>query len=48
MSLILWHVDALLGKDLKTNSETTAIAMQHHGKHASTTRELRLEIVFSM
>jgi hypothetical protein len=48
MSLILWHVDALLGKDLKTNNETTAVAMQQRGKHASTTIELLLETVFSM
>jgi hypothetical protein len=41
--IILWHIDLLLGKDLKTNNKTTAIAMQQCSKHASTTTELRLE-----
>jgi hypothetical protein len=27
----------LLGKDLETNNETTAVAMQQRGKHAFTT-----------
>jgi hypothetical protein len=31
------RIDPLLGKDLVTN-ETTAVAMQRHGKHASTTQ----------
>jgi hypothetical protein len=44
-SYTLWHIDPLLGKDLETNNETTAVAMQWHGKHASTTIELLLEIV---
>jgi hypothetical protein len=34
----------LLGKDLKIN-EKTAIVVQQHGKHASTTIELLLETV---
>jgi hypothetical protein len=42
----LWRTDPLLGKDLETN-ETTAIAMQQHGKQASTTTELLLETMFS-
>jgi hypothetical protein len=33
----------LLGKDLETDNETTAVAMQRRGKHASTTIELLLE-----
>jgi hypothetical protein len=44
---ITWHIDSLLGKDLKTNNKTIAVAMQQHGKHTSTTIELLLEIVFS-
>jgi hypothetical protein len=44
---ILWHKDPLLGKDLEINNETTAIAMQRHDNHTSTTRELLLETVFS-
>jgi hypothetical protein len=36
-----------LGKDLERNNETTAVAMQRRGKHASTTIELLLETVFS-
>jgi hypothetical protein len=35
-------------KDLKINNETTAVAMQRHGKHTSTTKELLLEMVFSV
>jgi hypothetical protein len=31
---ILWRIDPLVGKDLKTNNETTAVAMQRRGKHA--------------
>jgi hypothetical protein len=38
----------LLGKDLETNNETTAVAMQRRGKHASATIELQLETVFYM
>jgi hypothetical protein len=38
-------MDPLLGKDLETNNETTAIAMQGHSKHASTTMKLLLETV---
>jgi hypothetical protein len=44
---ILCGIDPLLGKDLETNNETTAVAMQWHGKHASATIELLLETVFS-
>jgi hypothetical protein len=44
-SNVLWHIDPLLGKDLETDSETTAIAMQQHSKHTSTTIELLLEMV---
>jgi hypothetical protein len=43
----MWCIDLLLGKNLETNSKTTAVAMQEHGKHASTTIELLLETVFS-
>jgi hypothetical protein len=48
----LWYcgiylVDPLLGKDLETSNETTAIAMQQHSKHASIALELLLETVFS-
>jgi hypothetical protein len=45
-TIILWLIDSLLGKDLETN-KTTAVAMQQCGKHASTTKELLLETVFS-
>jgi hypothetical protein len=45
---MLWHIDLLLDKDLKTKNKTTALAMQWHGKYASTTIELLLETVFSM
>jgi hypothetical protein len=34
---ILCHIDLWLGKDLKTNNEKTAFAMQKRGKHDSTT-----------
>jgi hypothetical protein len=44
---ILWRKDQLLGRDLETHNETTAVAMQTGGKHASTTIELLLETVFS-
>jgi hypothetical protein len=44
---ILWRIDPLLGKGLETNNETAAVAMQRHGKHASTTRELPLNTVFA-
>jgi hypothetical protein len=44
---LLWRIDPLLGKDLEINNETTAVAMQQRGKHASTTTELLLETVFS-
>jgi hypothetical protein len=37
----------LLGKDLETNIEARAAAMQRRGKHASTTIELLVETVFS-
>jgi hypothetical protein len=45
--LITWRIDPLLGKDLETNNETTGVAMQRYGKHASTTIELRFETLFS-
>jgi hypothetical protein len=44
---MLWYIDPLLGKDLETNNETTAVAMHWCHKHASTTIELLLETVFS-
>jgi hypothetical protein len=34
---MLWHIDPLLGKDLETKNETTAVAMQRRRKHASAT-----------
>jgi hypothetical protein len=34
---ILWSTDPLLGKDLETNNDTRAVAMQRRGKHGSTT-----------
>jgi hypothetical protein len=37
LELIVWRIDPLLGKDLQRNSETTAVAMQRRGKHASAT-----------
>jgi hypothetical protein len=48
VSYILWCIDPLLGKDLETDNETTAIAMQQHGQHTSTTIELLLEMVLCM
>jgi hypothetical protein len=45
VSYILWRIDPLLGKDLETDNETTAIAMQQYGKHTSTAIELLLEMV---
>jgi hypothetical protein len=42
----MWRTDPLLDKDLETN-ETTAVAMQRRGKHASTTTKLLLETVFT-
>jgi formate/nitrite transporter FocA (FNT family) len=41
----MWHMDPLLGKDLETHNEIKVVAMQQHGKHASTTMELLLETV---
>jgi hypothetical protein len=41
----LWRIDPLLGKDLHTNNETTDVALQRRGKHASTTIELLFETV---
>jgi hypothetical protein len=32
---ILWHIDPLLGKDLETKNEITAVAMQQGSKQAS-------------
>jgi hypothetical protein len=42
LSLILWRIAPLLGKDLETN-ETTDIAMQRRSKHITRTVELLLE-----
>jgi hypothetical protein len=44
-TLIMCRIHPLLGKDLGTNNETTAVTMQRFGKHASTTIELLLETV---
>jgi hypothetical protein len=41
---ILWRRDPLLGKDLETNNDTTAVAMQQRGKYDFTTIELLLEM----
>jgi hypothetical protein len=41
----LWRIDPLLGKELETSNETTAIIMQRRGKHASTKIVLQLESV---
>jgi hypothetical protein len=35
----------VIGRNLETNNETTAVAMQQRGKHASTTTELLLKTV---
>jgi hypothetical protein len=43
--VVVWLIDPLLGKDLETNNETTTVAMQRRGTHASTTIELQLETV---
>jgi hypothetical protein len=43
----LWLTDPLVGKDLKTDNETTAIAMQWRSKHASTIIEFLLGTVFA-
>jgi hypothetical protein len=40
VTYILWRIDPLLGKDLETNKETTAVVMQRRGKRASTRIEL--------
>jgi hypothetical protein len=47
-TLILWHTDLLVVKDLETNNETTAAAMQQCDKHAYITIKLPLKTVFSM
>jgi hypothetical protein len=39
----LWRTDPLLGKCLETNNDTTVVAMQRRGKHASTTTKLMLK-----
>jgi hypothetical protein len=41
---ILWLIDPLLGRDLETNNETTAFAIQQFSKFASTTIELLLQM----
>jgi hypothetical protein len=46
--IILWRIDPLLGKEVETNNETTAVVMQRRGILASTTIELLLETVFSI
>jgi hypothetical protein len=46
-TLVLCRIAPLLGKHLETNNETTAVATQRSGKHASTSTELLLETVFS-
>jgi hypothetical protein len=43
----MWSIDPLLGKYPGTNNEATAAATQRRGKHASTTIELLLEMLFS-
>jgi hypothetical protein len=45
--IILWRTEHLIGEDLETNNETTAVAMLWRDKHTSTTIELRLEMMFS-
>jgi hypothetical protein len=47
-ALLLWRIDSLLGKHLETENETTAIAMQQRGVHASAKIELLVETMFSM
>jgi hypothetical protein len=47
-SHIFWRIKPLLGNDLETKNETTAVAMQLIGKHISTTMDLLLETVFSI
>jgi hypothetical protein len=42
---MLWRIDQLLGKDLETNNEITAVAMQRRGKYAFKTIDLLLETV---
>jgi hypothetical protein len=37
---MLWRIETLLGKNLETNNETTAVAMQQLDKHATKTIEL--------
>jgi hypothetical protein len=44
-NIILWRIDTFIGKNLETNNETEAVAMQRRGKHTSTTIELLLETV---
>jgi hypothetical protein len=41
---MLWRIEPLIGKGLEAD-EATAVAMQQHGKHASTIIELLLEMV---
>jgi hypothetical protein len=45
---ILWRIEQLLNKDLETNNETTTVAVQRRGKHASAAIDLLLETVFYM
>jgi hypothetical protein len=44
--MVLWRMDLLLSKDLETDNNTTAVAMQQRGKHTSITIELLLETMF--
>jgi hypothetical protein len=45
--MLLWRIDPLIGKNLETNNEKTAVAMQRRDKHACATIELLFETVFS-
>jgi hypothetical protein len=44
----MWCIDLLLGKDIETNDETTAVAMQWRGKHATIAIELLLEVLYNL
>jgi NRPS condensation-like uncharacterized protein len=47
METIFWRIGPLLFKDLEIKNKMTAVAMQRCDKHASTTKDLLLETVFS-
>jgi hypothetical protein len=36
LTIVLWHIDPLQGRDLERNNGATAIVMQRRGKYAST------------